>query len=80
MQTDFSDSRRIVGAKQSQKAIKAGRASVVYIAHDADPALTGPIADLCRAENVKVVEIPTMKELGALCSIQVGAAIAADIQ
>lgn len=71
------DGRRIVGAKQTIKTIKSGRASAVYIAKDAEAKVTKPIEDLCKENNVKLIYIDTMKELGKMCGIDVSAATAA---
>lgn len=68
--------KRIVGAKQTLKAIKSGIAEKVYIAEDADVRVTVPIAEACKDNSVEIVRVETMKELGLLCSIDVGAAAA----
>lgn len=75
-----SDGRKIVGAKQTVKTIKSGRASAVYIARDADAKVTKPIEDLCNGNNIKLIYIDSMKELGKLCGIDVSAATAALIK
>ena len=36
-----------IGVKQSRKAIREGRAKRVYLACDADPAITEPVAASC---------------------------------
>ena len=69
--------RKLIGTKQVLKALKAGRVAAVYVADDADPILREPLVEQCRAEGVELVEIATMKELGKLCQIHVGAACAA---
>ena len=69
--------RKLIGTKQVLKALKAGRVAAVYVADDADPILREPLVEQCRAEGVELVEIATMKELGKLCGIHVGAACAA---
>jgi len=68
--------KRIVGAKQTLKAIKNGVALKVYIAEDADVRVTVPITEACKDNSVEIVRVATMKELGQLCSIDVGAAAA----
>lgn len=68
--------RRIVGAKQTLKAIKSGIAEKVYIADDADVRVTVPIIEACKDNSVEIVRVETMKELGQLCSIDVGASAA----
>lgn len=69
----------VVGAKQLRKALCAGRASRVFLAQNADPAITEPLAQLCREHNVACAWIPTMVELGFACGIDVGAAAAAAV-
>ena len=68
--------KRIVGAKQTLKAIRNGEAERVYVAEDADVRVIVPITNACMENSVEVVTINTMKELGELCSIDVGAAAA----
>ena len=68
--------KRIVGAKQTLKAIKSGIADKVFVAEDADIRVIVPITEACRENSVEVIRIDTMKELGELCSKDVGAAAA----
>ena len=67
----------VVGAKQLRKALSAGKAKEVFLAEDADPAITGPIADLCHQNHVLCTWVSDMSELGRACGIDVGAAAAA---
>ncbi len=71
---------KIVGTKQTTKALQNGQAHKVYLAKDADSHVTEPIRDLCRKHGVPVVEVETMAELGRACAITVGAAVAATIK
>ena len=71
---------RRVGVKQSTKAVKEGRATVAFVAKDADPRLTEPFLALCTAHNVEIVLIPTMRELGASCGVAVGSAVAVGLK
>ena len=71
-ETDF-----VVGAKQLKKAVKAGRARYVFLAENADPAVTEPLAKLCAANHIQITWVPSMAELGRVCGIEVGAAAAA---
>mgnify|MGYP002799982539 FL=1 len=66
---------KVVGVKQSRKAIRDGKAARVYVALDADQRVLRPICDLCREMNVPVEEVATMAELGLACQIDVGAAV-----
>ena len=67
----------LAGVRQTRKAILNGTAGTVLLARDADPALTGPLESLCREHLIQVRWIGSMKELGAMCALKVGAAAAA---
>jgi len=65
-----------VGVKQSRKAIREGRAAKVFLAADADPAVTGPIEEDCAARDIPMEREYTMAQIGKACRITVGAAVA----
>ena len=67
----------VVGTKQLKKAVRAGRARCVFLAENADPAVTQPLAELCAASHIQITWVPSMAELGRVCGIEVGAAAAA---
>ena len=69
----------VVGAKQLRKALKNGTARRVYLACNADPAITEPIAALCQQKNVDYAWVKSMTDLGHACGIEVGAAAAATV-
>ncbi len=68
---------KVVGVKQSRRAIREGRAIRVLLAADADPALTQPLAELCGQQGIEAESGFTMEELGRAAGIQVGAAVVA---
>ena len=72
--------RVVVGAKQLRKALLSGSAQQVYLAKNADPALTEPIVVLCQNYNVPFTWVKSMTELGQACGIEVGAAAAATVK
>ena len=74
---ELSRQKIVVGAKQLRKALRAGTASKVYLAENADPAVTEPLAALCQENNVSIFWVRSMAELGKVCGIEVGAAAAA---
>ena len=76
---DFLGKRFVVGAKQLRKALQNGKARLVYLAQDADPAITAPLELRCQTEQIPFVWVPTMRELGSTCGIEVGAAAAAAV-
>lgn len=71
--------KRVVGVKQSRKAIRDGRARRVFLAEDADPAITEPIAAECAAAGIPVETGHTMAQLGRACGISVGASVTAEL-
>lgn len=76
---DLARKRVAVGAKQLRKALQKGTARYVFLAENADPAITEPLEALCQQEHVAVFWTATMAELGRSCGIEVGAAAAAVI-
>lgn len=69
--------KRVVGNKQTAKAIQKGTAKTVYIADDVDVRVVQPLLDACAEARVNVEKVATMQELGKACGIHVGAATAA---
>ena len=77
MLDELKTAKKVVGIKQLRRALTDQTAELVFLAKDADPALTEPLLDRCRANGVEVVTGVTMAELGKACGISVGAAAAA---
>ena len=75
MLRDWNSQPKVVGVKQSRRAIRDGLARQVFLAADADPALTGPLAEQCCREGIPVESGCSMRELGQAAGIQVGAAV-----
>lgn len=73
---ELKTAKKVVGVKQLRKALSNGLVSDVFLAKNADPAMTEPVAALCEVAGVPVEWIETMQELGASCGIAVGAAAA----
>ena len=80
MLTRLKSGSRVVGAKQSRRAIADGNAARVFLAEDADPGLTDPIRAMCAEKGVPVESVSGMRALGAACGISVGAAVAVLLQ
>lgn len=68
--------KKVVGAKQTLKVVKTGMAQEVYVAMDADVRITRSVIDACKLFDVEVIYVDSMKKLGNMVSIDVGAAIA----
>lgn len=77
--SELSKNKVVVGAKQLRKALDRGTARFVCLAKNADPAITEPLEEKCRALHVPVCWADTMSQLGSACGIEVGAAAAAAV-
>ena len=77
MQTDLLSAPKVVGVKQTPKALREGRACRIFLAKDADPATTGPVAEAAAETGIPVDRTASMAQLGKACGISVGASVAA---
>ena len=75
--SELASKEKVIGVKQSRKAVREGRAKRVYLACDADPAIVRPVAESCRSAGIPVVDGHTMAQLGHACRITVGASVVA---
>lgn len=74
---EINDSESLkVGIKQASKALMENRAKALYIAKDAEQHVTRRIMELADENNVPIIMVESMKELGKACKIDVGAATA----
>ena len=76
---ELAGSKVIVGVKQLRKALSAGRAKAVWLAENADPAMTLPLEELCKTNGIPCTWVCSMQVLGNACGIDVGAAAAAAV-
>lgn len=74
---EINKNKVVVGAKQLRKAMARGVVNYVCLAKNADPAITEPLAQQCKASNISCIWVSSMRELGDACGIDVGAAAAA---
>ena len=77
MSADWTTKEKVVGIKQTRRAIAEGNATAVYLANDADPKLTEPLRAMCLLSGIAVENENTMSELGKRCGIAVGTAACA---
>ena len=77
MITELSSLEKVIGVKQSRKAVRDGRAKRVYLACDADPAITAPVADSRAPAGIPVETGHTRAQLGQAGRITVGASVVA---
>jgi large subunit ribosomal protein L7A len=67
----------VVGKKQTKRFILKAMVDKVFVAMDAEKEVTDEIIQLCNKEDIKIVYIDKMKELGEICNIDVNAAVVA---
>ena len=75
MLSQLRTAHKVIGVKQSKKAIRDGAAVEVFVALDAEKRVVGPVYELCTETGTKITEIATMAELGDAAGIDVGAAV-----
>ncbi|MBQ8087330.1 MAG: ribosomal L7Ae/L30e/S12e/Gadd45 family protein [Clostridia bacterium] len=76
MYEKLKDSRKVVGTRRLIRAIQAGEVSEVYLAGDADLFIVRQVKDAAAQAGLRVVQVDTKKELGALCGVEVKTAAA----
>ena len=75
MYIELSYSDKVVGLKQSTRAIKDGRAVCAYLADDCDQQMKIQFTALCSQHRIEVKKGCTMAQLGQACKIDRGAAV-----
>ena len=75
MLSQLRTAHKVIGVKQSKKAIRDGAAVEVFVALDAEKRVVGSVYELCTETGTKITEITTMAELGDAAGIDVGAAV-----
>ncbi|MGI5907374.1 MAG: ribosomal L7Ae/L30e/S12e/Gadd45 family protein [Christensenellales bacterium] len=68
---------RVVGTKQVLKQLRQGNAATLYLGGDVDETVRQMLEEAMEGQPIEIVNVPTMKELGRICGIDVGAACAA---
>lgn len=76
MISETEKQRLQVGYKQAVKALNENRVQKVFLSDDCELKIKTPIENLASKYNVQVFYVPTMKELGAMCGIDVGSSCA----
>ncbi len=77
MLNKLKEGKKIIGVKQTIKAVRKKEVSFVYVAEDADARITDPLVASCKDNGIEIVYVESMKHLGKACEIEVGAAAAA---
>lgn len=76
MLDELKMAKKVVGIKQLRRALSSGNVKKVFLAEDADPNLVEPLIEECNIKGIQFEKLPTMKELGRNCGIDVGATAA----
>lgn len=76
MLEELKSNNKIVGLKQSVKAVRAGEVQKAFVAKDAEDRVILPFIKSCAEKNVPVEYCESCNDLGNACGIEVGAAIA----
>ena len=76
---ELRNHKKLVGMKQLKKQLQRGGVARVYLAQDADPAVTMPLAELAQQSGTEIIWVGKMHALGRACDIDVGAAAAATL-
>ena len=72
----LKNNRKVVGTKQTIKAIEKQKVKIVFIAMDAEEKIITPLEILCKEKNIPLEKVETMHALGKACGIEVGTASA----
>ena len=67
--------KKVVGLKQSKRVVEAGDADIAYVAFDAQEQITQPFVKLCMQKGVPIVSQFDMKQLAAMCKVDVPTAV-----
>ncbi|OPL08161.1 MAG: hypothetical protein AVO33_01710 [delta proteobacterium ML8_F1] len=78
---ELQEARNIrVGIKQSTRALMEDRVLKVFIAENADQHVIRRIVEMAQGKHVEIIRVPTMRDIGQACQIDVGAATAVIIK
>lgn len=71
-----SSRHKLVGIKQTIKALGKGNLKVAFVAKDAEERVTRPLITLSAEHSIPIIFVESMSALGRACGIEVGAAAA----
>lgn len=70
----------VFGVKQTTRAIRDGRAHTVYIAQDASRVIVEPVEQAALLGQLTIISVPSMRELGNMCGLNVDCSCAAEMK
>ncbi|AOY75110.1 ribosomal L7Ae/L30e/S12e/Gadd45 family protein [Clostridium formicaceticum] len=68
---------KVIGIKQTNKALAEDKVKTLYLAEDAEIHLLEKLKNAATSKGVEIIYVDSMKKLGKACSIDVSAAAAA---
>lgn len=77
MLDELKNAKKVVGVKQSLRALEKDEVKKAFVAKDADERVVGSFKQLCQSRGIEIEYVDTMKVLGKACNIEVGSAVAA---
>lgn len=77
---ELRTAKRVVGFKETQRAIERGKAKKVFVALDVDEMIRETIVALAREKNIALEYVPSAQELGRICGIEVRSSCAAIVE
>ncbi len=77
MLENLLEQNKVIGIKQTTKAINQDRVKVLFIAGDAEKHLVQHLEQTAEKRDIEIIYVDSMKDLGKACGIDVGAAAAA---
>lgn len=81
IQTIKEAKNKIIGLKQTLRAIQQDKVQVVYIANDIEEHILRQITEICQQKAIPLIPLNVnQNEVGRFCQIEVGAAVVSLIQ
>lgn len=77
MLENLLEQNKVIGIKQTTKAINQDGVKVLFIAEDAEKHLVQHLEQTAEKRDIEIIYVDSMKDLGKACGIDVGAAVAA---
>ena len=76
MISEADKAKLAVGFKQVVRAVKEDKAAKIFLAEDCESKISVPVEQAASEKGVQLFYVPTMKELGGLCGIDVSSSCA----
>jgi large subunit ribosomal protein L7A len=76
----LKENSKVIGMKQTLRALEKEEVSVLYVAKDAQSKVTLRALELAESQQISIVYVDTMEELGSVCDVEVKTATAALIK